>query len=57
LYTNIDLKLRNKLPLGVTCVFNGHEIYTLVITQQCSPPHLADHVVSVWSMFPCNIIQ
>ena len=37
LYTNIDLNLRNKLhgPMhykkGVTCVYNGHEIYTLLL--------------------------
>jgi len=36
LYANIDLKLRNKLhgpmhyKIGVTCVSNGHEIYTLL---------------------------
>ena len=36
MYTNIDLKLRNKLrgpihdKIGVTCVFNGNEIYSLM---------------------------
>ena len=36
LYTNIDLKLRNKLhgpmhcKIGVTCVYNGHVFYTLL---------------------------
>jgi len=36
LYTNIDLKLRNKLhgpmhyKIGVTCVYNGHVCYTLL---------------------------
>jgi len=36
LYMNIDQKLQNKLPgpihckIGVTCVYNGHEIYTLL---------------------------
>jgi len=37
LYTNIDLKLWNKLhapmhyKIGVTCVYNGHKIYTLLL--------------------------
>jgi len=36
LYTNIDLKLQNKLhgpmyyKLGVTCVYNGHVFHTLL---------------------------
>jgi len=36
LYMNIDQKLQNKLhrpmhhKIGVTCVYNGHEIYTLL---------------------------
>jgi len=36
LYTNIDLKLRNKshetmhYRTGVTCVYNGHMFYTLL---------------------------
>jgi len=36
LYTNIDLKLRNKLHgpmhyiIGVTCVYNGHVFYNLL---------------------------
>jgi len=36
LYTNIDLKLRNKshgpmhYTTGVTCVYNGHMSYTLL---------------------------
>jgi len=36
LYTNIDLKLRNKshgpmhYKIGVTCVYNGHLFYTLL---------------------------
>ena len=36
LYTNIDMKLRNKLhgpmhyKIGVIWVFNGHEIYALL---------------------------
>jgi len=36
LYENIDLKLSNKLhelmhyKIGVTCVYNGHVIYTLL---------------------------
>ena len=36
LYTRIDLKLWNKLhgpmhyKLGVTCLYNGHEIYALL---------------------------
>ena len=36
LYTNIDLKLRNKshvpmhYKIGVTCVYNGHKINTLL---------------------------
>ena len=36
LYTNIDQKLRNKLhglmryKIGVTCVYNVHEIYTML---------------------------
>ena len=45
LYTNIDLKLRNKKhgPIhykpGVTCVYNGHMLYTLVvITRPFNPP-------------------
>ena len=35
MYKNNDLKLRNKLygqmhyKIGVTCVFNGHVVYTL----------------------------
>ena len=34
MYTNIDLKLRNKThgpkhyKIGVTCVYNGHGLYT-----------------------------
>ena len=24
--------------IGVTCVFNGYEIYTVLITRQSSPP-------------------
>jgi len=37
LYTNIDQKLQNKLQgpmhykIGVTCLYNGHEIYTLLL--------------------------
>jgi len=37
LYTNIDLKLRNKShgpmlsKIGVTCVYNGHKIYNTTI--------------------------
>ena len=36
LYTNIDLKLRNKLhgpmhcKIGITCVYNGHVFYNLL---------------------------
>ena len=36
LYTNVDQKLWNKLygpmhyKIGVTCVFNGHVVYTLL---------------------------
>jgi len=36
LFTNIDLKLRNKLhgpmhyKIGVTCVYNGHMLYTML---------------------------
>jgi len=36
LYTNIDLKLRNKshetmhYRTGVTCIYNGHMFYTLL---------------------------
>jgi len=39
LYTNIDQKLRNKLhgpmhyKIGVKCIFNGHEMHTVVITR------------------------
>jgi len=45
LYTNIDLKLQNILhgpmhyKIGVTCVYNGHEIYhSVVITRQSNRP-------------------
>ena len=43
LYTNIDLKLPNKLhgPMhykkGVTCVFDGHMFIRVIITPQCYP--------------------
>ena len=61
MYTNIDLKLQNKLhgpmhyKIGVT-----RDIYSVVITLQSNPPvskfsSLCNEFSSVWSMFPCNI--
>jgi len=44
LFTNIDLKLWNKslgpmhYKIGVTCVFNGHKINTVVTTRKSNPP-------------------
>ena len=61
LYTNIDLKLRNKshetmhYRIGVKCVHNGL-LYSVVITRQ-SNPHISqfnspcNEFTSVWSMF------
>ena len=68
LYTNIDLKLRNKshgpmhCKIGVTCVYK-HEwtrvLYSVVLTRQSNPPILqfnspCNKFTSVWSMFVYN---
>jgi len=45
LYTNVDLKLRNKshgqmhYKIGVPCVFNGHKINTLLYTTCINNQH------------------
>jgi len=44
LYTNIGLRQQTNLhgamyyTIGVTCEFNGHEQYTVVIAWQYNPP-------------------
>ena len=45
--------------IGVTCVYNGHKIYSAVITRQSNPPiskfsRPCNEIMSVWSMFLCN---
>ena len=63
----IDLNLQNKLygpmhfKIGVTCVFNGHVFYTIII-QQSIPPipkfnRPCNEFTSVWSVFLCNLIN